>query len=322
MKNIIHLIGSGFLIISGILYSCKRAEIPAVTTAEITSITTTSAKSGGNITDDGGAEITSRGICWNSTGNPLVANQRTSDGTGTGSFNSSLSLLKPNTFYYLRAYATNNAGTGYGNEVGFATLDITRGTVDDIDGNTYKTVSIGSQVWMAENLKTTRYNDNTLIPLVIDNTTWNHMITPGYCWYNNDASTFKSDYGALYNWYTIATGKLCPLGWHVPTDLQWSEMATYLGGETLAGDKLKEEGEAHWTILNSGATNESGFTALPGGGRIDGSFVYIGTAGAWWSATGYDAENALCRELDNDIDELLIGHLSKSQGFSVRCIQN
>jgi uncharacterized protein (TIGR02145 family) len=293
-----------------------------VTTSEITSITPTSAKCGGNITDDGGAKITSRGICWNSNGNPTIANQRSSDGTGSGSFNSNLTLLKPNTFYYLRAYATNNAGTGYGNEVGFATLDITRSSVDDIDGNTYKTVSIGTQVWMAENLKTTRYNDNTLIPLVTDNTTWDHLITPGYCWYNNDASTFKSDYGALYNWYTIATGKLCPSGWHVPTDLQWSEMATYLGGAILAGDKLKEEGEAHWTILNSGATNESGFTALPGGGRIDGSFVYIETSGAWWSATAYDAENAFCRELDNDIDELLEGYLAKSQGFSVRCIQD
>jgi len=322
MKNIIRHISSGFLIASGILYSCRHEEIPSVTTTEITSITTTSAKSGGNITGDGGAKITSRGVCWNSNGNPTIANQRSSDGTGSGSFNSSLTLLKPNTFYYLRAYATNNAGTGYGNEVGFATLDITRSSVDDIDGNTYKTVSIGTQVWMAENLKTTRYNDNTLIPLVTDNTAWDHLITPGYCWYNNDASTYKPDYGALYNWYTVATGKLCPSGWHVPTDLQWSEMSTYLGGATLAGDKLKEEGEAHWTILNSGATNESGFTALPGGGRIDGSFVYIGTSGAWWSVTAYDAEKAFCRELDNDIDELMEGFLAKSQGFSVRCIQD
>jgi uncharacterized protein (TIGR02145 family) len=322
MIKITRLSVLGFLIISAILYSCRKEEIPAVTTADITSITTTSAKSGGNITSDGGAKITSRGVCWNSTGNPTVANKTTSDGTGTGSFSSSLTLLKPGTYYYLRAYATNNAGTGYGNEQSFATLDIITGSLDDIEGNTYKTVTIGTQVWMAENLKTTRYNDNTLIPLVTDNVAWSHLITPGYCWYNNDASAFKSDYGALYNWYTVATGKLCPSGWHVPTDLQWSELAEYLGGETLAGDKLKEEGEAHWTILNSGATNESGFTALPGGGRIDGSFVYIGTAGAWWTATAYDAENALCRELDNNIVELLKGYLGKNQGFSVRCIQD
>ncbi len=322
MKKYICNICSGLFIISCLLFSCRHEEIPAVTTSGTTSITSTSAKSGGIITDDGGAGITSRGVCWNSNGNPTIANQRTSDGTGTGSFNSNLTLLKPNTYYYLRAYATNNAGTGYGNEIGFATLDINRGTVDDIDGNTYKTVTIGTQVWMAENLKTTRYNDNTVIPSVTDNIAWDHLITPGFCWYNNDASTYKSDYGALYNWYTIATGKLCPSGWHVPTDLQWSEMAEYLGGETLAGDKLKEEGEAHWNILNSGATNESGFTALPGGSRVDGSFVYIGTSGAWWSATAYDAENAWCRELDNSIDELLEGYLGKSLGFSVRCIQD
>jgi uncharacterized protein (TIGR02145 family) len=322
MNNITRQTSLGFLIISGILFSCSNEEIPTVTTAAITSITTTSAKSGGNIINEGGAEITSRGVCWNSTGNPTVANKTTSDGTGTGSFNSSLTQLKPNTYYYLRAYATNSAGTGYGNEQGFGTLDITTGSVDDIDGNTYKTVTIGTQVWMAENLKTTRYNDNTSIPLVTDNIAWKSLISPGYCWYNNDASTFKSDYGALYNWYTIATGKLCPSGWHIPTDLQWSELADYLGGEIVAYDKLKEEGDTHWIMPNSGATNESGFTALPGGGRIDGIFVYIGTACAWWAATEYNPENAWCRELDDDIVELLRGNLGKSQGFSVRCIQN
>ena len=185
MKNITKLVSLLFLIILSILYSCKNEEIPTLTTAEATGITTASAVSGGNITSDGGAEITSRGVCWNSQGNPTVANKTTSDGSGTGSFNSSLTQLLPNTYYYIRAYATNSAGTGYGDEQGFATLDLTVGSVNDIDGNTYKTVTIGTQTWMAENLKTTKFNDNTSVTLVTDNSEWSNLNSPAYCWYNN-----------------------------------------------------------------------------------------------------------------------------------------
>jgi uncharacterized protein (TIGR02145 family) len=322
MKNIVLLIRSVYLILSVITYSCKKGEIPVLTTTEITFITTTSATSGGNIINDGGNDIISKGVCWNSTGNPTIANGRTSDGSGTESFKSSITLLLPNTYYYIRAYATNGAGTGYGNELSFATLDITVGSVNDIDGNIYKTVSIGNQVWMAENLKTTRYNDNTSIPLVSGSNEWRSLITPGYCWYNNDSSTYKSAYGALYNWYTVATYKLCPTGWHVPTHGQWSILATYLGGENVAGDKLKEAGGSHWIRLNEGASNESGFTALPGGGRINGTFEAIGISGVWWASTAYDGGNAWCRELDDDQVLLLSGYVSLSQGFSVRCIKN
>ena len=322
MKNIVLLIRLVFLILSVIAYSCRNEEIPVLTTTEITSITTTSVMSGGKIINDGGTEVISRGVCWNSTGNPTIANERTSDGSGSESFKSSITLLLPNTYYYLRAYATNGAGTGYGNELSFATLNITIGSVYDNDGNIYKTVSIGNQIWMAENLKTTRYNDNTSIPLVSDNNEWRSLISPGYCWYNNDASKYKSTYGALYNWYTVATFKLCPVGWHVPTHGQWSILATYLGGESVAGDKLKEAGESHWIRPNARASNESGFTALPGGGRIDGTFEDIGIAGGWWSSTAFDGGNAWCRELDDDQVLLLSGSLSLSQGFSVRCIKD
>ena len=304
-----------------ILHSCRKGEIPTLTTTEISGITTTSALSGGSIISDGGDEITSRGVCWSTSANPTTANQRTSDGKGSGSYVSSLAQLIPETYYTLRAYATNSAGTGYGDEQTFITLKIPTGTVNDIDGNTYRTVTIGTQTWMAENLKTTKYNDNTSIPVVSDNSDWIRLSSPAYCWYSNDSSTYGSVYGALYNWYA-ATGNICPSGWHVPTDLQWSLLSTYLGGEIVAGNKLKEEGTSHWKILNSGATNESGFTALPGGGRVDGDFLFIGSSGAWWSATEYDALNAWCRELDDNIGELLTGYLKKGNGFSVRCIKN
>ena len=195
--------------LSGILHSCKKGEIPTLTTTEITGITTSSASSGGNIISDGGDNVTSRGVCWSTSANPTTANQRTSDGNGSGSFVSNLAQLIPDTYYTLRAYATNSAGTGYGDEQTFVTLKIPTGTVNDIDGNTYKTVTIGIQTWMAENLKTTKYNDNTSIPVVPDNSDWIKLSSSAFSWYNNDSLAYHSVYGALYNWYAVASGKIC-----------------------------------------------------------------------------------------------------------------
>ena len=136
-------------------------------------------------------------------------------------------------------------------------------TATDIDGNVYHTVTIGTQIWMVENLKTTRYNDGSPIPFVTDSSSWSNLTTPGYCWYNND-TTNKNTYGALYNWFAVNTGKLAPTGWHVPTDDEWTTLTTYLGGESIAGGKLKETGTTHWRTPNAGATNEIGFTASSG----------------------------------------------------------
>ena len=159
----------------------------------------------------------------------------------------------------------------------------------DIDGNAYKAIKIGNQVWMYENLKTTKLNDGTAIPLVTTSAAWGNLTTPGYCWYNNDEASNKNVYGALYNWYTINTGKLCPAGWHVPTVAEWTTLTTFLGGESVAGGKLKETGIAHWKSPNTGASNETGFTALPGGFRdFDGVFAQIYNSGCWWSATEYN----------------------------------
>jgi uncharacterized protein (TIGR02145 family) len=307
--------------ISLIIHSCAKSTPPVVTTAAISGITQTGAVSGGTVTDDGGAEVTYRGVCWSTGANPTVANKRSSDGDGTGTFNSNLTELMPDTYYYLRAYATNRAGTGYGEEQGFVTLKIVTGSVNDIEGNTYRTVEIGNQAWMAENLKTTRFNDNSQIPRVTDNLAWSKLIAPGYCWYNNDSSSYKPVYGAIYNWFTVSTGKICPSGWHVPTDDDWSALINFLGGESVAGNKLKEAGTAHWVIPNAGVTNETGFTALPSGGRINGTFAYIGRACGFWSATQYDAGYAWFREFDDDITEILRGAADKSSGFSVRCVK-
>jgi uncharacterized protein (TIGR02145 family) len=178
-------------------------------------------------------------------------------------------------------------------------------TVKDIEGNVYKTVIIGKQVWMAVNLKTTKYNDGKKIPLVTDNTEWTDVSTPEYCWYNNDIAN-KEVYGALYNWYTVNTNKVCPKGWHVPT-----------------GGKLKETGTTHWKKPNTGATKSSGFTARAGGGRHeDGKFYDLGSKGYWWSSTEEGEANAWCFELQYAIRSINRLGSKKPSGLSIRCLRN
>ena len=193
--------------------------------------------------------------------------------------------------------------------------------VIDIDGNVYNTVTIGKQIWMNVNLKVTRLNDNTLIPLETDGTKWANLKTPGYCWYNNDTSKIKTNYGALYNWYTVNTGKLCPAGWHVPTDNEWSILVSYLGGDRVAGGKLKEVGRTHWKTTNLLTTNTTNFTAIPSGYRNDLQFRYFGKIVVWWTTTEFNTEQAWYRHLNNYLG---VGNYikNKTDGFSVRCLKD
>ena len=208
------------------------------------------------------------------------------------------------------------------------TIEESPTTVKDIDGNVYNIVTIGTQVWMAENLRTTRYNDGSSIPLVSGNTAWNNLTTAGYCWYNNDATTYKNVYGALYNWYVVNTNKLCPFGWHVPNDNEWTSLISYLGNDSNAGGKLKatgtiEEGTGLWSSPNTGATNETNFTALPGGYRHrHGSFYSMEQNGNWWSESYYGAAEAWYRTLH--YYNINVDRYSnyKTYGFSVRCVRN
>ena len=302
--------------------SCKKedpSDIPELTTAEVSGITQTAALSGGIITDDGGETITARGVCWSASQTPVISDNKTVDGNGTGNFTSNITGLDPSTTYFARAYATNSKGTGYGSELSFTTK---QGAID-ADGNIYQMVTIGTQTWMTENLRTTKYNDGADIPLVTIYAEWEAMTTPGYCWYENNEATYKANYGALYNWYTVNTGKLCPTGWHVPTDEEWTTLANYLGGLSVAGGRLKETGTAHWLSPNTGATNEFGFTALPGGGRADhGKFLYIGVAGYWWSSSEVNVDLAPASQMVLFDPAIGINELPKWLGFSVRCLRN
>ena len=197
-------------------------------------------------------------------------------------------------------------------------------TVTDIDGNTYNTVQIGNQVWMSENLKTTRYRNGGQIPNVTtDNTAWVNLTTGAWSYYNNDVSN-NAIYGKLYNWYTTLGDTLCPTGWGVPTDAEWTTLTTYLGGESVAGGKMKTIGNAYWEGSNTGAINSSGFSVLPGGGRFNGgSFGNISYYAFFWSATEYDGSVAWFRVL-NASDGLAYRSTNgiKSFGVSVRCLRD
>jgi len=297
--------------------------LPTVSTNTVTNITGTTAISGGNVTNDGNITVTSRGVCWGTNQNPNTSGSHTTDSSGIGSFISSLTGLSGTTTYYVRAYATNSVGTAYGNQVKF-TIYFNCGvqTLTDIDGNSYNTVQIGTQCWLKENIKVTKYRNGDQISNITDATEWSNLITGAYCDYNNSVSN-STIYGKLYNYYTVADSRnLCPTGCHVPTDAEWTTLTTYL--EPNAGDKLKEAGSTHWQSLNSGATNESGFTALPGGWRSGGNgmFINLGSEGCWWSSTEYDIGKALFFSLYYNSTSPYISINLKHEGYSVRCVKD
>ncbi|MCU0441726.1 MAG: hypothetical protein MUE96_04945 [Bacteroidia bacterium] len=209
-------------------------------------------------------------------------------------------------------------------------------TVTDFDGNVYNTVIIGTQVWMKENLKTTHYANGTPIPLVSGNSNWDALTTTSkaYCWYNDNINN-KEPYGALYTWAAAMNGAnssstnpsgiqgACPNGWHLPSDAEWLQLITFLGGEAFAGNKLKETGTAHWPSPNDKATNESGFTALPSGYRFNyGAFLDIGNYSYWWSSTTFGSMDAWVRNVAYFSEEARRYGESKESGFSIRCIKN
>jgi uncharacterized protein (TIGR02145 family) len=297
----------------------KPATLPELSTVTITDITSTSAICGGSVTSDGGDIITARGVCWSTDFNPTISDNITSNGSGTGSFVSNITGLTSGTYYYVRAYATSSVGTAYGNKIIFIT------PLTDIEGNIYNSVRIGDQVWIRENLKTTKYNDNTNIPVVTNNITWIALSTPACSWYNNSKLYGDQKYGVLYNWFAVNTGKLCPAGWHVPNDDEWTTLVEYMGGEYYAGGRLKELGTSHWTDPNLGASDIYGFSALPGGFRTGlntGSFRAMGYIGRWWVSTESDSVWARGRTIFFDAVEVVRGMGLKKNGYSVRCVKN
>jgi len=330
-----------------ILPNQGEEQLPTVATDAVADISSTLAVCNGTLISTGGSIWVNRGICYsNIVAEPtLQGDFRWADvGSHTGTFSVLLDYLTPDTKYYVRAYAINEAGEGYGNVIEFTTTgsvtgdivfnpDLTYDSMIDIDGNTYKTIKIGDQTWMAENLKTTKYNDGIDIPLVTAISNWVDLSTPGYCWYLNDGGKYKNIYGALYNWYTVNTGKLCPAGWHVPDDTEWEALVAFTGGESVAGNHLKEADLTHWVITEESVTNSSGFTALPGGtrwGTLTDPVIYftdMGYTGHFWSTTeDYDPvseyQGVYTRTFKGSSHESERSSFTKSQGISVRCVKD
>jgi uncharacterized protein (TIGR02145 family) len=311
------------------------SQLPTVITLTVSLITSTTAESGGDVVSDGGATVVGRGICYSTTPNPTTANTTLSGGTGLGVFTSALSGLLANTTYYVRAYATNISGTAYGLHQTFTTSsnpgiacnsanvfnnNLTYGSMSDVEGNTYKTIQIGSQWWMAENLRATKYRNGDPIPTA-DAATWSGLTTGAWAHYSND-NQYECPYGKLYNWYAATDVRLiCPNGWHLPGDAEWTALINFLGGSGNAGGVMKTPGTTYWLGPNWMGMGTPVFSGLPGGSRnTNGTFTEMGMKGTFWSATASGVDNASVRYLHYNATNAYSDSYHKRSGFSVRCI--
>jgi uncharacterized protein (TIGR02145 family) len=220
--------------------------------------------------------------------------------------------------YHYRAKAVNAIGTTYGEDMQFST------SVTDYEDNVYTTVTIGAQVWMVENLKTTKYRNGDLIgttsPVALDISSES---SPKYQWAYNGSENNVSTFGRLYTWYAVTDSRnLCPAGWHVPNNAEWTTLTTYLGGESVAGGKLKESGTTHWQTPNTDATNESGFIGLPGGSRLISTFDRFSFNGFWWSSTEFSTSGAHYLSMYYNYSMVYRDVIIKKVGFSVRCLRD
>ena len=318
--------------------------LPTVTTDAATNVGVHSATCGGNVTADGGYSVLARGVCWSTSQNPTIADSHTTDGSGTGSFTSSMTGLVAGTTYYVRAYAVNSVGTAYGNQVVFTTaVPCGISTVTDFDNNTYNTVQIGNQCWMKENLRTTHYADGTSIPLG-NSISYN----VAYRYYPNNNNSNVSTYGYLYNWsavmgnFTSSSANpsgvqgICPAGWHVPSDAEWTQLTDYVGSQIqyVCGDDNTYIAKAlasttgwdsdNGTCVvgnNPSANNATGFSAVPAGFYYSSCYDFGGDAN-FWSATQYGSYAAYGYSLAYLTAIVTRADDTKNGGFSVRCLRN
>jgi len=311
--------------------SFQIGAIPSVETENASIVRLCSAIVGGNVTNPGSEEIIETGIYIDTLPDPELSGTKIVIGNSSGEFLDTIADLEFSTIYYVKAYAANIRGEGIGNEVTFTTLP----GVKDIEGNIYAIVEIGEQWWMKENLKTTTYNDGAPITNITDQTEWEGLISEAYCWYNNDEDTYGSTYGAFYNGFAANSSKICPKGWHVPSDDDWMNLELFMGMSatdvlttgyrgTDEGGKLKETGNQHWEAPNEGATDAYGFTALPGGNRVEDSrsFEGEGLTGWFWTST-YSTSNETYRRLVRETEARISRSLSPNQrGMSIRCIKD
>lgn len=352
--------GSGYYVrayarnMKGIAYSAMRvvnttSGVPVVTTGNVSSITTSTALCAANVTSDGGFALTAKGVCWSTSQNPTVSGSHTNNGTATGAYSGYMTGLTPDTTYFVRAYATNSKGTSYGAQKSFTTESLCPSTVTDYDGNIYNTVQIGSQCWMKQNLRTTHYANGASIALGSSTST-----TTPYRYYPNNNSSNVSTYGYLYNWPAVMHGAgssssnpsgvqgICPNGWHVPSDAEWTQLTNYVGGQSqyqcngsstnIAKALASTTGWSSSTITcavgnNPSSNNATGFSALPAGYYYAGDYFGFSNDATFWSTTKYTVYSdyqAFCRTLfyDNAIVSRSINTSTKYDGFSLRCVRD
>jgi uncharacterized protein (TIGR02145 family) len=296
----------------------KNLKIPTLSTRFDSSEKTNEAISGGNIISDGGDEIYSKGILWTTNIKSDIALwTETNEGGNSKSFSSVLTNLTPNTTYYARAFATNSIGTGYGNMISFIKRENKK--------EEFKYIK-GYQIWMDKNLDIDRFKNGDIIPMAKTAEEWQSAAErkqPAWCYYNDDEAKGEI-YGKLYNWYAVNDLRgVCPEGWHIASDNEWMLLTNYLGGIKKAGGKLKATKTNYWQAPNVGATNISGFSALPGGYRdFDGSFYLRGYQGFFWSHTKNNSEYAWGRTIFNNNAGVNRYYYEMSLGASIRCLRD
>ena len=305
-------------------FSCKKdkstlSEVETYTPEFVASNATTIMC---HVTSDGGTRILDCGIYIGTEAGTEINGSKLQMGNDTGLWFGRLTGLTPATEYFLRAYSENANGETLGDEVSFTTP----ARVSDFDGTEYETVKIGNQLWMAENLKVTHYLNGdpieTTTPATLNMAAES---APAYMWSYQGIDANLSDYGELYTWYVISDqDQVCPDGWHIPSDNEWTTLETVLGGYLNAGSYLKEAGNDHWILpYNQDANNISCFTALPGGHRDEtGSFNLIYNEGYWWSATASETTKAWARKMNTSSSEVSRIGVDKKWGVSVRCVKD
>ena len=325
----------GFVIVPGISAANLVVTTPIITTSNPLVITSSTASIGGNILFNGGADIIQRGICWNINPNPTVSHNSNTIGAGNESFSSIITGLTPNTMYYARAYATNCEGTSYGNEVIFTTIAgdySTPGAGVTYNGYTYATIVFGNgQEWMAENLRTTHFSNGDTIPNFI---LFDQVVSdPGWVNYNHDPQ-LGNIYGKLYNFRAVQDSRnICPSGWHIPNENEWNLLINYIdptanltatGVQSYsAGCQFKTSDTLYWNSPNAGATNGTGFSALPGGiGYNNGTFNNLGETAYFWTSVSNGPFYAYYRQLNSTYCSIYRGSFSRFSASSVRCIKN
>ena len=316
---------------SEISFTTNSVVLPVLSTTAITDITFNSAASGGSITNDGGGTISTRGIVWSTSQNPTIAlATKTTNGAGIGNFSSTLANLNPETTYYIKAYAANSAGTAYGNEIEFKTLPTVKSGVGiefDADGNIYQTVEINGQIWLTENLKTTKYCNGDDIPNV-NFSQWDNLTSGAWTYYENSSEN-NDTYGKLYNWEVASSNKnACPCGWRVATREDWTALTNFLGIQT-AGNEIKsvgdiENGTGLWhTSINPG-TNSTGFNATPAGwgDPASSNFAFKNYKTAYWCSNPVSGNSAEIMQLDYNYADFYFTLKDKKSALSIRCIKN